>query len=203
MPKPTATALRKHPKALVILTYVEDQADPAAYDFEWFDTAEGLKDYTQVTQEWAAEDVVLTEGVLRYAVVQVTDTGSDPLSLGTIAAFGGDEDWRKQVVTDIGNAPGSILARRAAPAPRATKGTKAAPKKPAPKKGRKPSPAAAKAKGEGEQAPKAPPARKRAVPKGKVDRDALKQRLEDKAAAKRGDAKSESPEGSLAAFADA
>jgi pyruvate/2-oxoglutarate dehydrogenase complex dihydrolipoamide acyltransferase (E2) component len=221
LPKPTASAIKKHPAAVVILTYVDDDPNPAVHDFEWFDTTEGLTEYFTATSEWAAEDVALMNGVLRHAVVEVTDTGASPLTLGRIATFGGEQDWQNDVIASIATAPDSILvaANRRSPGAAVKKTTKKAAQV---AKGRKPSPAANAAKGKAAPAadkakeapvvrkvakPKAPAAKKAAKqpPKGDaakkpVDREALKARLAAKAAKQRKGDTAE-PEGSLVAFA--
>ena len=195
LPKPTLTALRKHPKAVVLLAFLKDDAETVAdYDFEWFDSDEGVSIYADAANKWAAEDVRDwwdTKDGLRHVTVRVEDTKADPMVLGDINTFGGDDEWRDRIVKTILDDPTFILARA----------VKAAVVKAAPVvKGRKPTKAAQAAK-EAKPVAKAAAVRKAAKPKAEAkapapvrkvaprkaaaeDRDRRRKLIADRAAAK-------------------
>lgn len=196
MPKPTLTALRKHPMAVVLLAFKTEEPDVVAdYDYEWFDTTEGIDIFTDAANKWAADDV-RDYGDLLHVTVRVADTKADPMVLGDINTFGGEDDWRNKVVETITGNPSFIIAPSVArKAPAAQKVTKARkPNKRVAKavkgevpKGDEPKPKAAAVKGRKVAAKKAAakPEPAKSGPKPKVDRAELKRRMEERAAARK------------------
>lgn len=146
MPKPTLTAVRKKPKAVIIHAYLAtNPGEDPEYDFEGFDGTEakenGLDEFWTYITEWNEQDVADNSGDLWHLTVEVTDT-SDSLTLGRVHIVPDNEEMQKvrdKVLAD----PPTLLAK-AAP-----KGSvkKAEPSKKATVRGRKPSAAAAAIKG--------------------------------------------------------
>lgn len=145
MPKPTKAALAKKPKAVVLLAAPVTEPTEVDYDFEWFETDEGVRIFLEDTRKWANEDAA-QHGDLIHLIAEVTDTTTMPPTLGSVTAHhkaddnvkGVAEEWFKKVLDD----PTLLIAKSATTAKRA-----AAPKVNTKVKPRKPSPAAAAAKG--------------------------------------------------------
>ncbi len=155
----TKAAIRKHPLAVVWLAFDKKEPDVvAASDFHWFDGADALDEYFGEAANWAAEDVA-DNGDVFWSLVKVLNT-ADPMKVGTISTFGGDDNWRDEVRKSIEDDPDFVFVKQ----------VKAKPKAAGPVKGRKKGAAAAKV---------AKPAAKGATPKAPVTK--AKQRLAKKA----------------------
>lgn len=182
MPKPTAAALAKHPRAVVILSAFADEPELRELDFEWFDNESAVAKYLDESRQWA-DEVCQTEGDMIHVIASLTDTISPPTigeitvhTPGTEEAIKAGDVLRQQVIEDT-----TLLVQPTAP-----KTSKAAKPKVKPKvKGRAASPAAAAIKAAIEEEPKKrrrPAKDAEAVPSPRATA-ALKARLAAKKAA--------------------
>lgn len=189
MPKPSKTALGKHPRAVIMLAATKDEPNAVGdFDFEWFDTPEGQDEFWVSITKWATADIK-DEGDLVHLVAEVVDT--KVMALGRVETFGTDDadgaTWKQNILDDPSQLVYGVAASKGAVAkPAAKKVTPAV-------RGRKPTTAAAVVKGPVEAGnapkpkPKVRPARKPATdgpkPAAEPKAAALKQRLKDKQAA--------------------
>lgn len=201
--------IRRHPHAAVLLAFdAEDLETPTVYDFEWFDGLDAMNEFVQEVNAWAEQDIQ-QYGDANHVTVEVLDTKSDPISIGTVHVRNrvGDEDWADRVFKKITEDPSFILLKSVtAPSTATDKPKKKA--KPVVKRVRQKTKAAAVAQGEevapGDliaalqakvdevKKPKAEKAGRRVVkPKSKADREALRQRIAEREAAKRAPATAE------------
>lgn len=118
MPKPTKAALGKHPKAVVLLA--RSVADPTKidYDFEWFETDEGVNTFLTDAIPYADEDV-RDHGDLHHLLVEVTDTKMPP-TIGRTHGASVDADFLKAWTAEIAAKPELIVAPTATRAPAST-----------------------------------------------------------------------------------
>jgi hypothetical protein len=201
MPRPTKTALKKHPQAVIMLGFHEKHPDVVGdYDYEWFDSVEGVEAYLTDPEDnvlkWAEEDVT-AHGNLFHIIVAVSDTSTEPMTLKTVYAFAKDglkdkaTEWQQKIVAN----PDLCVFKQAAPAAKGaaapTKAAKPSKKQAAVQRGRKPTTAAKAVQGapaaKGEAVRKAahkPPTKQDpgTAPKPKANRAALKARLAKKQA---------------------
>lgn len=204
MPKPTQAALKRKPAAVIMLTAMKDAPGLiAAYDYEWFETAEGRAEFWDALKQWADDDVQ-QHGDVVYYLANVSDTadGGSQMVVDEIAVVAPDAVDHQIVTQFLRDVKDDVTLLVAPTAQRvaATGGGKRA-KKPV-VKGRKPSTAAGVVKGQAAEddapKPKAVQARKavkaaqpktdgtpdKAAPKPRGDRAAaLKARLQAKQAA--------------------
>lgn len=108
--RPTSVAVRKHPFAVMLLTFAPTAKEVGVYDFEWADTKAAMTDTTRLLSKWAAEDVEEYKD-MHHVVVQVIDTQASPIKLGNISVFGGDDEWRDAVKETITDDPTFVLVR--------------------------------------------------------------------------------------------
>lgn len=185
---PTKTALEMHPRAVIILAVDLSVPDKvAAYDFEWFDTPQGVADYLPMIGEWAAHDVKAhIDGA--HIVVPVKDTAD--MTVEAVAVFVPDAvpqeakdavhalASRIQADPSLAVAPVAVVRaprkKAAAPAQAPQGGGVVAPKKAEVKKGRGKGAAAAAIQGSAVPAAEdaAPPAPKKRVRKAPAKQEA-------------------------------
>ena len=205
MPRPTKTALKKHPQAVIMLGFHEKHPDVVGdYDYEWFDSVEGVETFLTDPDDnilkWAEEDVA-AHGNLFHVIVAVSDTSTEPVTLKTVYAFAKDdlkpkaEEWQQKIAANpnlcvFAGAPRKAAAAGGGP----SKAARPAKQQQKVARGRKPT-TAAKAVVKGDNAPAAKgaavrkaahkPPQKQAVgtaPKPRGNRAELKARLAKKAA---------------------
>lgn len=144
MPRPTKAALGKHPKAVVLLARSATDVTKIDYDFEWFETDEGVTTFMDEAVPWAEEDVN-ANGDLQHMLVELTDT-SVPPTLGRIEVRSTDEEAGKQWLAEVTADPTLVIA------PTAQRATKTSTARVKPKvKPKAPSPAAAALKAQAEE----------------------------------------------------
>lgn len=205
MPRPTKTALKKHPQAVIMLGFHEKHPDVVGdYDYEWFDSVEGVETFLTDPEDnilkWAEDDVA-AHGNLFHVIVAVSDTSTEPMTLKTVYAFAKDDlkpkatEWQQKVVAN----PDICIFKQASPAVKAaaapTKAAKPSKNQGAVQRGRKPTSAVKAVAAKGADAPAAkgaavrkaahkPPQKQEAgsAPKPRANRAALKARLAKKQA---------------------
>jgi hypothetical protein len=208
MPNPTAAAVRKHPMAVIML--ITEKAKPnviANHDFEWFETDEGLQDFIPRLDQWARDDFNEV-GDLYHSYVTIKDTSVTPLVVtDDMIVTIGETDWSKQMIERIKQNPEGVLFVKPVTSKKATPARKPVVKAQKVAKGRKPNAAAAVAKGDAPK-PKAAQAKVNAAKKApakaqpprpgevkpkqatkKANKEVLRQRIIDRAAAKKEAAK--------------
>lgn len=103
MPKPTKTALGKHPLAVVLLSQQVSAPGSIDFDFEWFETDKGQSEFLTEVKEFAQKDVE-EEGDVVHAILKVTDAKAEPITVASVDVFGRDTEfaakWRDALVAD-------------------------------------------------------------------------------------------------------
>lgn len=136
MPNPTKIALAKHPKAVVLLACMVAEPTTRSFDYEWFNTGDGVAEFVKTIREWADEDVT-KDADLHHLIAEIEDAQSDEITVGKITVHSPDPAFAAKWLAEV-EADTSLLI---APAPKARK--VAAPKVKPHIKGLKPGPAGA------------------------------------------------------------
>lgn len=131
MPKPTKTALGKHPRAVILLSKLVTQSAATDHDFEWFDTMKGVEAFMAEAIEYAAKDVE-EEGDLHHALIEVTGTTANPIEIGAVHVFSRDTEfatkWKAEIEADtnLAVAPSPTRTVRVKPTVKGKKPSQAA-----------------------------------------------------------------------------
>lgn len=106
MAKPTERALKRKPRAVILLTTKRGDVPnvpPAGREFEWFLGEDAMRAYFDQNVEFHKADAAEFDD-MAYLAVEITDTGASPMKMGRIDAqpvTDATEAWTKSVEEDI------------------------------------------------------------------------------------------------------